>query len=365
MRVETEFGCADSIDKELTIYPLPKTFFGRDAVCVYDSTFLRNLSNVADSITNDFIETWTWDLGDGTQVDNVLNPGHAYQDHGTFIITLTNVTDKGCSTVRELPIEIFPLPESPTLIPDTVCFSDPATLLAQTPGSIKRVEWFENPNDLYPFHTGNSYTTPNLPYSQTYYVRSISGEECIGEKVPIQANLHQESFGQILVSQSVIEIPNAIVSFSVEGTILAEEFSWNFGDGNGSDNSNPVHEFEYPGKYEVIVDMIDRYGCEYRLSQVIEVKQLITIFVPSAFSPNGDGFNDALTLGYNLINSVDFQVFNRWGQRVYSSNNLDLQWDGRNENNTLLPEGVYVYHLKAQDFRGNLIQKSGTITLIK
>ena len=160
-------------------------------------------------------------------------------------------------------------------------------------------------------------------------------------------------------------MPDATVNFRVEGTILAEAYRWNFGDGTVSDEANPMHSYQYPGKYEVLVDLVDQYGCEYRLSELVEVKQLITVFVPSAFSPNGDGFNDRLTLGHNLINAIDFQVFNRWGQRVFSSNSLDLEWDGRDEQNVPVQEGVYVYQLRGQDFRGELVIESGTITVIR
>jgi gliding motility-associated-like protein len=365
LRVETEFGCADSISKDLTIYPLPVTTFRREAVCVFDSTFFENRSSVVDSITGDFIQSWIWDFGDGfTNVDQ-LNPGHAYQEAGIYSVRLTNFTDKGCESSRRFDLEIFPLPDPAILVEDTTCFGDVATLLARPAATTKRIEWFYDPGDDKPFQTGASYTTPPLPYSQTYYVRSISDRNCIGGFEPIEAYLHQEGSGQLVPSHYVVEMPHSMISFRIEGTILAEAYRWNFGDGTHITGPNPMHEYQYPGKYEVVVDLIDQYGCEYQLSELVEVKELITVFVPSAFTPNGDGFNDRLTIGHNLLSGIDFQVFNRWGQRVFSSNSLDLAWDGTDLNNTPVPEGVYVYQLKGTDFRGDPVQETGTITLFR
>ncbi|MCB0835026.1 MAG: choice-of-anchor L domain-containing protein [Bacteroidetes bacterium] len=365
LRVETEFGCADSITKDLTIYPLPFTYFQRKPVCVFDSTFFENQSYVVDSITGDVIARWIWEFGDGFTNETDLNPGHAYQEPGLYSVRLTNFTDKGCESTRRFDLDIYPLPDPALVVEDTTCFSDQATLIAQPAAGTKRVEWFYDPGDAKPFHTGSSYTTPPLPYDHTYYVRSISSQNCIGNFEPVIAHLYHEGFGQLVPSQMVVEMPDATVNFRVEGTILAEAYRWNFGDGTVSDEANPMHSYQYPGKYEVLVDLVDQYGCEYRLSELVEVKQLITVFVPSAFSPNGDGFNDRLTLGHNLINAIDFQVFNRWGQRVFSSNSLDLEWDGRDEQNVPVQEGVYVYQLRGQDFRGELVIESGTITVIR
>ncbi|MEZ4774227.1 MAG: PKD domain-containing protein [Bacteroidia bacterium] len=365
LNIWTEFGCADSITKNVTVFPNPVASFNMEPVCVLDSSHFLNQSWVDSTVTGDEIVSWTWDLGDGTRTDTILHPVHAYQTSGFFPITLSVATDKGCTASRTLELEIYPMPPAPDFRHDTVCFSDQAFLIAQSVPPTKRVEWFYGINDQRPFQEGNSYVTPPLPYPQTYYVRAISDKECIGEKFAVDATLYQPGQAEMIPSQWIAEIPNSLINFRISGNIEVEEYRWNFGDGAASLEAEPAHEYQRPGKYEVIVDLIDRYGCEYQLSGVIEVKQVIGIYVPSAFSPNSDGFNDELTIGYHLISTMDFQVYNRWGERVFATNELDFRWDGHGLSGQVLPEGVYVFHLEARDIHGTEILKSGTITIVR
>ncbi|MDX2247762.1 MAG: PKD domain-containing protein [Bacteroidia bacterium] len=365
LKILTEFGCADSITKSVVVYPHPVVAYNMEPVCVFDSSHFLNQSWVDSTVTGDKIVSWTWDLGDGTLSNSVLHPVHVYQTAGFFPITLSVATNNGCTSSRTLELEIYPLPPAPDLQPDTVCFSDQAFLIAQAVPPTKRVEWFYGINDQQPFQEGNSYVTPPLPYPQTYYARAISDHECIGEKYPLEAMLYQPGQAEIIPSEWVAEIPNSLINFRISGNIEVEEYRWNFGDGTHSLEAEPSHEYRLPGKYEVIVDLVDRYGCEYRYESLIEIKQIIGVHIPSAFSPNSDGFNDELLIGHHLIATIDFQVFNRWGERVYVTNELDFRWDGQGLRGQTLPEGVYVFHLEARDIHGNEILKSGTITLVR
>ena len=102
-----------------------------------------------------------------------------------------------------------------------------------------------------------------------------------------------------------------------------------------------------------------------QLTQMIDVKGIREVHVPTAFTPNGDNINDFFTIGYNLMESVEFRVFNRWGQEVFSANSLDFQWDGRLVSGKAAPEGVYAWSLSGTDILGQPIQKMGTLTIIR
>ncbi|MEO1449705.1 MAG: gliding motility-associated C-terminal domain-containing protein, partial [Bacteroidota bacterium] len=70
---------------------------------------------------------------------------------------------------------------------------------------------------------------------------------------------------------------------------------------------------------------------------------------------------------YLVMNSIQFfeiNIFDRWGRLVYRSNNPDFKWDGT-LNGTPVQEGVYVYRVKASTFRGENIERSGSITLVR
>lgn len=89
------------------------------------------------------------------------------------------------------------------------------------------------------------------------------------------------------------------------------------------------------------------------------------LFVPSAFTPNGDGKNDVIRpVGVGIADLQYFRVFNRWGQLLFSTNQLGKGWDG-NYNGIKQPPGAYVFEAAGTDQLGNRIQRKGTIVLIR
>ncbi|MEM7515207.1 MAG: gliding motility-associated C-terminal domain-containing protein, partial [Bacteroidota bacterium] len=100
-------------------------------------------------------------------------------------------------------------------------------------------------------------------------------------------------------------------------------------------------------------------------SRVIEVKKIVALFVPSAFSPNGDGQNDEFFIRERLLNQFQIQVYNRWGQLVYEADNQRFTWDGVGLDGEPIAEGVYTYVINALDVLGDLVEESGTITVLR
>jgi gliding motility-associated-like protein len=85
------------------------------------------------------------------------------------------------------------------------------------------------------------------------------------------------------------------------------------------------------------------------------------IYVPSAFTPNGDGKNEMLRPVYVGIRELrQFAVFNRWGQMVFATRERDKGWEGR----SALP-GTYVWLVQAVDATGRPMTEKGTVTLIR
>lgn len=89
-----------------------------------------------------------------------------------------------------------------------------------------------------------------------------------------------------------------------------------------------------------------------------------TVFVPNAFTPNNDGLNDILYVYGTTISSMEIRIFNQWGQLVFESKDKGRGWDGT-MSGVKQPIGVYNYVLKAQLQDGTVIQKRGTITLVR
>jgi len=116
---------------------------------------------------------------------------------------------------------------------------------------------------------------------------------------------------------------------------------------------------------------IDSKGCLYSDDLNIRVLLHSDIYIPTVFSPNGDGVNDLLTpLADPSVTTIEyFEIFSRWGELVYSKtgftpNQTNEGWDGTLRGKKLMP-GVFVYRISAVNKKGKLIQQTGDITLLK
>jgi gliding motility-associated-like protein len=110
------------------------------------------------------------------------------------------------------------------------------------------------------------------------------------------------------------------------------------------------------------VSVKNKYGCSASDTVLIDIEP--TLYIPSAFTPNGDGLNDIFRPQFTGYTSMEVYIFDRWGELLYHWNTLDGGWDGRFKG-TLVQEDVYVYMLKATTYTRQTVQKIGSVTLLR
>lgn len=166
---------------------------------------------------------------------------------------------------------------------------------------------------------------------------------------------HEDS---ILLSQANVFFENL--------TIGGVAYHWDFGDGGFAERENPNHLYQNTGRFPVTLTAYNSYFvCPRDTTIYLEIIPDGEIFVPNAFSPNGDGHNDLFFVGGEGILSFDLMIFNRWGELLAQSNDPAYRWDGTKRAGQAVPEGVYVYRIKAVLNDGFVVDKGGTITLIR
>jgi gliding motility-associated-like protein len=88
------------------------------------------------------------------------------------------------------------------------------------------------------------------------------------------------------------------------------------------------------------------------------------VYVPNAFTPNNDNLNDGFGVVGIAVNEYRIQIYNRWGEKIYESEDIDAKWDA-----TYLGKdvqvGTYLYLINFTDFDGKIYQRTGTINLIR
>ncbi|MDE3212620.1 MAG: gliding motility-associated C-terminal domain-containing protein, partial [Bacteroidota bacterium] len=122
---------------------------------------------------------------------------------------------------------------------------------------------------------------------------------------------------------------------------------------------SPVHDMQYT------LHTISNVGCGEVASSVL-VKVYDDIFIPNAFTPNGDGKNDVFhILALDSYRIVSFLIYDREGKAVYRGTNTSAGWDGTYRGMPQ-PVGTYIYYLELQNQQsGKKVMKKGTILLLR
>lgn len=354
-------GCSKTVKQNLVIDPNPRAAFSGYNVCPGDTIHFQDKTTIA--YTN--LDRWNWDFGGlGRGPVGIQNPRFIYNNPGLYQVTLQVVSDKGCEDTAARAIRVYDPPPLPELTEDTVCFSTPASLIASANTDVK-VKWYKDLSVADPFYTGYAYITEPLPSNRTFYVTTNSSVGCESDRYPITGYVSSNHDILIAPSRSVVELPLGIIEFMPVSSIDLVAWNWDFGDDHASDLQTPVHEYANAGRYTVTLSAIDRYGCELVATTIIEVKKVVNSFMPSAFSPNGDGFNDDYQIGHYNLADFQINIFSRWGMTIFEADNPDFKWNGKGVHGQDMPEGVYVYVVRYVGISGKMVELMGTITLIR
>ncbi|MEQ9425640.1 MAG: gliding motility-associated C-terminal domain-containing protein [Cyclobacteriaceae bacterium] len=118
-----------------------------------------------------------------------------------------------------------------------------------------------------------------------------------------------------------------------------------------------------PVLYRVRAESLDEVPKSV-FSNVLTFQFTPELFLPLAFSPNGDGLNDILEIKGTFVASFDFKIFNRWGEIIFFSDDRNKGWDGFLDQRKA-PSGTYIYKLNYVDEQGRRFEKEGTVILVR
>jgi gliding motility-associated-like protein len=101
------------------------------------------------------------------------------------------------------------------------------------------------------------------------------------------------------------------------------------------------------------------------ISNTIGVEKPLTLYAPNAFSPDGDGVNDHFQIRGQGAEEYNLEIYNRWGQMVFQSENINTRWNGEYRGKQV-PIGTYVYQVKSISVSGNEVMvKDGCVVLVR
>ena len=188
-----------------------------------------------------------------------------------------------------------------------------------------------------------------------------------------------------VVNQIMTILANPVADFTPQYSVLplfmpstildnnssnAYTYFWNFGDGTSNDSIfSPEHTFpEEAGSYLVSLQVSNQLGCMDTTSQVIVVEHDPVVFIPNAFTPDGDGLNNEFTAVFpeNMkLASYEMYIYDRWGELVFYSQDPKQGWDASLAGFDA-PDGVYSYLVKYKELGYvNKFQVTGSVVVIR
>jgi gliding motility-associated-like protein len=147
--------------------------------------------------------------------------------------------------------------------------------------------------------------------------------------------------------------------------IMGNSIAWTFGDGATDSGSLEVtHMYSDYEAHWVVLQVITPDGCVV-LDSVETRPPAATVYFPNSFTPDGDGINDSFGGEGLLVTTYELWVFNRWGQVVFESKDINDRWDGRSSNGEEVPQGIYQYKFIVEGLRMAKRQGFGHVTLLR
>jgi gliding motility-associated-like protein len=148
-------------------------------------------------------------------------------------------------------------------------------------------------------------------------------------------------------------------------SINASAWEWSFGDGKTSGLNNPTeHTYSTKGTFNLKLLVSNPSGCKDSLTQVLTIELPTSIYMPTSFSPNGDGINDIFLPKGDGIIEYTLSIYNRWGALVFYSNDINVGWDGMVDGTIADPMGTYVYVVTVKDAKKHDYIYRGTVNLL-
>ena len=240
------------------------------------------------TISGGNISSYFWNFGDG---DTSLrkNPIYCYSTSGNYNITLTAVSDSGCSS---------------------------------TLTKVNIVNVFSHPNAAFTFS----------PQPATILNPTIQF-----------TNQSTDAYGIVY-------------------------YNWTFGDATDSISNlqNSTHTYQDTGTYCANLSVIDIHGCLDTTTNCIVIDPAFNLYIPSAFTPNGNGLNTSFKPVGQYVKDYQMYIFDRWGEQLYYTTDIYNGWNGTvHGGTTISQEDTYVYKIIATDLQDNQHSYIGNVTLIK
>ncbi|MEA3494747.1 MAG: PKD domain-containing protein, partial [Bacteroidota bacterium] len=367
------YNCIDSIEKNVIVYPMPEVHFSYERPCLVDTTEFTDLSTINQPDVN---TQWIWDFGNGNFATS-QNPWHIYTISGLYDVKLKVISNNNCADSLTKQLKFFEQVNAPIL--DRVSVEDESILIEFKTVSLGNPMAYviEKSTDSLNFSQLIRFGLTDFDFidkqvdvsSQSYIYRIKTIDSCyfhssysnIGKSILLQINENKEY--PELVWNKYMDWQAGISGYNI--------FTWNekfqsFGLLSAENSTSYIDtrtNFNQE-KYCYYVEAIRNVDGKISKSNTACVETPCNLYIPNSFTPNGDGLNDEFIVKGTYILDFQMQIYNRWGELVFETNDYKKGWDGKYKGSNC-PVGVYFVQVFAKGTNSQKENFSTTVNLIR
>lgn len=292
-----------------------------------------------------------------TPTGNAYNPIVAVTS-GDYTVTVTDPVS-GCT--NSLTMSVAGSTVAPTLsvtANSSIACGSSSTQLSANAGSATGISysWTGPAGGTI---SGGTTATPSVDTPGTYTVVITNSYGCTSTAT---VAVTQNSVTAAFTADPTTGVIPLDVNTTNQSTGNGLSYSWNFGNGTTSTDTNPATNYPNSGTYTITL-VATSGNCTDTAYTVIVVDDNLSLEIPNVFTPNGDGTNDLFTIKSTGIKEISLQIFNRWGEKLYEFTGVKAAWDGMTPLGAKVPDATYFYFVKATGFDNKEIEKHGTVNL--
>ena len=324
-----------------------------------------SLFNLTDSIGQ-----YYWDFGDNTRSDDYSPGSHNYSDPGTYKITLI-ASANGCSGSTSKMVSFMDNLKSDFEVVPEGCTHAEFDFINKSTGAESYIWDFGNGDSSNDVNPKTKYDKPGI-----YNVSLYAKKDTIIKISKKTIKVNESPIADFNLSTSETNRFVGISFFNKSSNSI--KYFWEFGDGATSELYEPTHSYSSNGVYDVALSVWSEVGCfdSLKVNDAIKITPDCRLLFPSGFIPNKSGpiggyynpdqkedNNEIFHPIYEKVDEYELRIYNRWGNLVFVSTNIDIGWDGY-YNGKLAPQDTYLYQAKSKCSTGEEISTTGSVTLI-
>ena len=342
--------------------PLSVTIAGPASMCVGTSVTLRATPSGGTGGN-----TYVWQPGNLSGANITVSPSVST----CYTVTATDncgstASAIACVTVNPLPKIAFSADLYQGCAPLCIQFRDKTTITA---GSVQSFVWtFGNGDTSHSRNPVYCYSTAGN-YAISLTVTSDSGCSSTLSKLNV-INVYGRPNAAFSISPQPATIITPTIQFTdqTNSQYPIQYYWWTFGENGDTINfqKNPIHTYSDTGEYCARLIVMDIHGCTDTANNCLVIDPVFNLYIPDAFSPNGDGKNEVFQPVGQYIKNFEMYIFDRWGMQLFHTNDIQKGWKGTVKGGSAIAqEDTYVYKIYIIDSKNKSHSYVGNVTILK